>query len=529
MLALCQLKLVVPGLLATIGLVAMGVGCAPSTGDSESPSLAPAILESQASLPAPVVTTVDIDDAETWDLIRISGQPIGYQVTRWKRTVVQGVEVRQISAESRLKLQRFGQVTEETMSIVSRDSLSGQLQSFATRIASGNNPIVTTGLLLEGQLNLETVGGSQAQTWILPVPNGCGGLFAVESNLLCRPMLPRESRSLTAFVPVVNVVSTVELTALEMEHVQLLGQTEQLLHIVSQTSLASGQSLRADLWCDRAGQILKSEMGALQQETIRVQKQIALSEIKGEFDLGNASIVKIDPPLPSPRKTGQVRYLAKLENENPAAIFAERPYQRIFPIDERRAAIQVTAVRPSTMDSPVEDTRPQDSDRQPSAAIQSRDPLIQKLANQVVPVDDDPWTVSVAIEKFVYDYVTEKNFSTAFATAAEVAKNRSGDCTEHAVLTAAICRARGISARIAIGLVYVPAQSGFAFHMWNEVWVQDRWLPIDATLGRGGIAADHLVLTTSSFDAQQSFASFLPVIQTIGQLTLVVEEVESSP
>ncbi|MCP4189604.1 MAG: transglutaminase domain-containing protein [Planctomycetaceae bacterium] len=524
MLALCHQKMPATSLLATMGLIAMGVGCGSSAVDSEPP-----ISESRTAASVAPVTTVDIDDAETWDLIRMSGQSIGYQVTRWKRAVVRGVEIRQISADSTLKLQRFGQVTEQKMSITSRDTLSGQLQSFVTRVAAGNSPIVTTGLRSAGQLNLETAAGSQKQAWTLPVPDGCGGLFAVESDLLRRPMKPKESRSLTAFLPVLNLVATVELTALEIERVQLLGQSKPLLHIVSQTRIAPGQSLQTDLWCDAAGQILKSEMDSLQQETIRVQKQIALGELTGQFDLGNASIVKIDPPLSSPQKTGQVRYLAKLETENPATVFAERPYQKILPIDAHQAAIQVTAVRPSMTDSPVEDGPPQDSDREPSAAIQSRDPLIQQLANQISAVDDDPWTVAVAIEEFVHGFVTEKNFSTAFASAAEVAKTRSGDCTEHAVLAAAICRARGIPARIVIGLVYVPSQSGFAFHMWNEVWVRDQWIPIDATLGRGGIAADHLVLATSSFDAQQSFASFLPVIQTIGQLTLVLKDVESAP
>ena len=41
------------------------------------------------------------------------------------------------------------------------------------------------------------------------------------------------------------------------------------------------------------------------------------------------------------------------------------------------------------------------------------------------------------------------------ATAAEVARSREGDCTEHAVLLAALARARGIPARVAMGLVYV--------------------------------------------------------------------------
>jgi transglutaminase-like putative cysteine protease len=157
--------------------------------------------------------------------------------------------------------------------------------------------------------------------------------------------------------------------------------------------------------------------------------------------------------------------------------------------------------------------------------IQSDDSKVRELASSMVATDD-PWLAAVAVEKFVHDYVREKDFSTAFATAADVARERSGDCTEHAVLTAALCRARGIPARIMVGLVYVSKLQGFGFHMWNEVWVGDRWVPIDATIGRGGIGATHLALARTSLDAEDSFASFLPVVQVIGRLKLEVLEAE---
>ena len=39
--------------------------------------------------------------------------------------------------------------------------------------------------------------------------------------------------------------------------------------------------------------------------------------------------------------------------------------------------------------------------------------------------------------------------------------NFSGDCTEHAVLAAAMCRAVEVPSRVAIGLVYVEKESAF--------------------------------------------------------------------
>ena len=103
-----------------------------------------------------------------------------------------------------------------------------------------------------------------------------------------------------------------------------------------------------------------------------------------------------------------------------------------------------------------------------------------------------------------------------------MARSLQGDCTEHAVLTAALCRAQGVPARGLIGLVYVPSQQGFVFHMWNEVWMEDRWIPIDSTWGSGGIAASHLVLARTSLSSENAFSSLLPIMEVMGRLTIEV-------
>ena len=99
--------------------------------------------------------------------------------------------------------------------------------------------------------------------------------------------------------------------------------------------------------------------------------------------------------------------------------------------------------------------RPTEDDLRPNSFIQSDDPLIVADAKKAAGDETDPWRVAVALERYVNREVTKKDFTQAFATAAEVAKSREGDCTEHAVFLAALARARGIPARVAIGLVYM--------------------------------------------------------------------------
>jgi transglutaminase-like putative cysteine protease len=130
--------------------------------------------------------------------------------------------------------------------------------------------------------------------------------------------------------------------------------------------------------------------------------------------------------------------------------------------------------------------------------------------------------VAVALERYVRQNITRKDFSQAFATAAEVARSRNGDCTEHALLLAALARVCGIPARVAVGLVYVEPSAAFGYHMWTEVYVAGVWIPADATLGRGGIGAAHLKLANSNLRTGDAFASFLPVLNVMGRLKIEV-------
>ena len=106
------------------------------------------------------------------------------------------------------------------------------------------------------------------------------------------------------------------------------------------------------------------------------------------------------------------------------------------------------------------------------------------------------------------------DYTEAMAPADHVAKTRTGDCTEFAMLTAAMCKAAGVPARTAIGLVYVDnllGKPGLAFHMWTEVFVNGQWLGIDATLGQGSIGPGHIKITDHSWDGVISFTPLLPV------------------
>jgi hypothetical protein len=88
-----------------------------------------------------------------------------------------------------------------------------------------------------------------------------------------------------------------------------------------------------------------------------------------------------------------------------------------------------------------------------------------------------------ALGDFVAGYIDDKNYRGSFDLASRVAETRSGDCTEHAVLLAALARALGLPARVVIWVVLVETPAGVqAFgHAWAEVHSGSGWLLADAT------------------------------------------------
>ena len=77
-------------------------------------------------------------------------------------------------------------------------------------------------------------------------------------------------------------------------------------------------------------------------------------------------------------------------------------------------------------------------------------------------------------------------------------------------------------ARAAIGLVYLESQRAFFYHMWTEVYVDKRWIPIDGTLAQGGIGAAHLKIAQSNLKDATAYSAFLPVMQVVGRLSIKV-------
>lgn len=463
---------------------------------------------------------------DTWDAYLMQGKRIGYGHTTVRRETTGRRNLLRTDSLNHLAVKREGQTTEEDIRGMSIETPQGELIRFESEVCMGPNPIRTVGKIVRGRLTLETTGGGTKNSTqsTIPWPTGCLGPFAIEQSLMRQPMQPGERRTLKMLMIGLNQLADVELKAQKFEPTNLLNGAHDLLRIETVTRLADGQTIGGTVWTDRTGDTLKTSSEAMGLDTYRASKAETLDKADAaELDLLAGTMVKLDRPLPDVHQSKEMSYRIHLEQGDPASLFITGPNQTVKSVDAHTAEITIHAIRPGTPgNAAAASDPPTDDDLRPNSFIQSDDPTIVADAAKAVGDETDPWRMAVALERYVQREVKQKGYSQAFATAAEVAKTREGDCTEHAVFLAALGRARGIPSRVAIGLVYIPGVNAFGYHMWTEMYIGRRWIPMDGTLALGGIGAGHLEIAHTNLKGVSVYSAFLPVVQILGRLQITV-------
>ncbi|MBC8351370.1 MAG: transglutaminase domain-containing protein [Planctomycetes bacterium] len=513
--------------------VVIGAGC-------DQPTVAPPVAESvttqssESTLSPTVSSDVNSDHAiqrelirESWELVSVSGAKVGYSHFEEFATQLGDQPVRELVSSNEISMQRFGQTVSQSIEARSVESLEGQVLRFGSKLLSGPSELTIKGEYRDGKMLIETGSLGKTQSSSLAWDPKWGGFFADQQSMKKSPMKPGEERTIVALFPGTAQAGGIELKAKQMESVRLLSEERELLRIESSMAIA-GTKINSILWVDDAGEVLKMSVPGINHESFRTTKELALRPAdKVEFDLGTQTVVKVEKPIRTPHATTRIVYRARLSNGSPSETFSNCRSQTVTKTGDRSAEIVVRAIRPkSEVIADSDSGEPTEADVQPNNLIQSDDGAIVRLAERFGEGVTDPWELAMTFEAGVRDYVHSKNFSQAISSAADVVRSGEGDCTEHAVLLAALCRAKGIPARVAIGLVYYGPVQGFAYHMWNEVWIADGWVPIDATLGLGGIGAGHIKIADSDLNSASPVSALLPVVEVLGQLELDIVSVE---
>lgn len=465
---------------------------------------------------------------EIWESIFLRGAKVGFTHSTVKQ-LGQGDEAkRRFEQEMVTELRRAGDTVDLEIKLASDESLDGELISFEGSVLLGPTPQLFVGTVTGDELRLETTTAGRTATSSIPWDGTAGGFMAVEDMLRSAPLKPGEKRQLKVLAPPPLVqIADIELEAVDFEETELPGGTFNLLRVNQSIDFGAAQPIRSLMWTDEAGVVLKTKIESMGEEHFRTTPELARAANQvADVDLLSDQAISLAKPIPNAHRTKKATYRVTLTGDNPSDVFYSGTGQSLESLDDRTAFLTVEATDPRSLSPEGSQEKAVPEDLQTNQLIQSDDPRVIALAESVEVEGDDPLELAIALERMVHDSISQRNFTQAFASAAAVAENLEGDCTEHAVLLAAVARARGIPARVAVGLVYVPSLQGFGYHMWTEVFVNGHWVPLDATLGQGGIGAAHLKLAHTNLTGQSAYLSLLPVAQVLGQLKIELIEAE---
>jgi len=238
------------------------------------------------------------------------------------------------------------------------------------------------------------------------------------------------------------------------------------------------------------------------------------------------SFVKVDQPIRNPHKstTAMLRLKAKKGSlpELPSA-----GAQRAM-IDGETGEVLLAIDINDNLPASGEDAANEEY-LEATTMVDAADELIAKLAERAVRGrGDDDFAKAEALRTFVHRHISRKGLATAFASASETARTRTGDCSEHGVLLAAMLRAEGIPSRVAVGLVYADSFAGaehiFGWHMWTQALIDGAWVDFDATLPARYSAA-HVLTGVSSLAEGLGAGDMSNLFLLMGNLQIEVIEV----
>jgi hypothetical protein len=266
-------------------------------------------------------------------------------------------------------------------------------------------------------------------------------------------------------------------------------------------------------WVDDQGRVIKED-GLLGLSMVRTTEERATEGIAGRaelIDVLEATSAPAGRSIESPREAVYLR--ASLEGVDLAGLdlgggrqILDGDVVVVRTEDLTRPPAQPVRLTSSELEAYLGQTN----------FIQAYDPKIQRLADRLTVGIDDRLTRTRRITEWVYDNL-EKRPTMSVPSAVEVLDSRVGDCNEHSVLAAALLRAAGVPARMAVGVLYYGGR--FYYHAWVEVFL-DQWVAVDPLLNQIPADATHIRFLFGGLARQSE------MIRIIGRLKVDVLEAQ---
>jgi hypothetical protein len=461
----------------------------------------------------PVALAADLSrygSSAQWKGIYYRGEKVGFSVGQ---TIPRegGYEVRE---DGQLQLNLLGATTPVRLRSQALVDPAFNLRSFSVSLDPGSGPTEVLGALEGLRLSLSIKTGAGKRTEVRELPEAPALPFSFSRRLAAQGLAPGQVHRISVFDPLTLQNAAMELRVEAREVVEAAGRPVPAFRVATRFA-----GIAATSWITDTGEVVREEspMGLIVVRETAERAQALAVPGKVQADLLEAAALvpanatRIDDPTAVDRL--RVRLLG-LEG---------------FPAADLEGAGQTVAgdvfeiVDARTLAPGKPDP---DAPRHlaPEPFIESDAPEIRAESARALALARDPRSRAERLLRHVHALL-EKKPTVSLPSALEVLRTRVGDCNEHTTLYVALCRAAGVPARIATGLVHL--HGAFYYHAWAEIYVAGPggglWLPVDPTLNQFPADATHIRLARGGLDRQSA------ILGLVGRAQMTMLDVAFRP
>ncbi len=466
--------------------------------------------------------------SEGWEHAYLNGAKAGYVHTQVRKTGTGGKDLH-TAVDLRLTFKRFKKKIELRMVTGTEETPEGKIKRVFMDQYQGKELAVRIRGTVQGKELHIVLEGKVRKKWTEAWDDRALSLSQERRQWQRRPLKKGDRFHFQSFEPAINRAVTTRVTVEGPEEIVVAGAKKRCLRLcVRQDKVARDLQVPPSLlWLDKNRNVVRSEAEVAGLGTlvlVATSRQEALGPLDEVPDIAVLSQVSLNRRIDKPEEIRTAVYRITLKGRGDVAdlltlVDARQSLGRV-----KGKTYELTVRADGGFRLPVKPGKIGAEFLASNPFITSADARVQELARKAVGEEKNPWKKALRIEKWVHGHMQLVVDEGAFLPASRVARTLKGNVGEHAFLAAAMCRAAGVPSRTALGMVYdeIDHKPVMRFHMWTEVHDGERWLPIDATRGRGFVGADHIKLSDHSWKDIVSLTPLLPILRVWNKVRIEV-------
>ncbi len=446
-----------------------------------------------------------------WFNVRVLGKPTGYACVQTELAQApEGPRLR-VTEDVKLLISLAGRELEASKSQVTKyDEMLRPVEIELVKDEMGRK-LQRTARLADHELTVTTVSAETEKTATLTVSDDFASDIIIGLKAARGELKVGDKFEFQAYEP--------ELDILDENTVHVTGEKEleDGSRVLVIKALSKSLGMETVSWVDNRGRLVRQTVPGLMELTLeRVTEEEALAQLS---PLKIVSEIEVKGHLPSVRRLQEVRLKIVRKVGAAAEIIPATGRQRVD-VEGEDALVTIATEQPGAegVTLPIEDEALAEY-LAPTASAQSDDPRIVAKAREIIGDETDAWLAATKLVRWVHDNMRKVSSEPRPITALECLDEMVGDCTEHAVLTAALARAVGLPSKFCTGLAYVGG--AFGYHAWNEIYV-GRWVEMDPAWGEVAVDAGHLQLFSGSLDEASLARNSLAAGRTMGTIEITL-------